>query len=288
METLLSPIDAKMFLADDKLFLKSRITIASYPGGKSDRKKHFPLYLSTPKKINQLIEPFAGLGNFFSVVSPRVSSVWLNDKDPEIYAILSCILDNNLLLKLIETVKSIEPVTRDDYYEWKAANPSEILQKAIRRLVILNCSPNGAGGGYSKEKANRKWYQNKAKSWLTLHHLFVEKKVRLSNWDYLEVLQSINGNVSFDNVFVYLDPPYYNVAKRGNLYGKNFNEIDLAKLLEILSSLSVHWILSNRDTPEIRKKFSAFHQIAYNTYNDMNNTRSNNPELLISNEPLSQ
>lgn len=275
-----------MYLTDENLFMQSRITIASYPGGKSDRKKHLPLYLATPKKIELLIEPFAGLGNYFSVISPRISTVWLNDKDPEIFAILRCIQDKDLLYELIEVVKSVEPVTRDDYYQWKNSQPSNILKKATRRLVILNCSPNGAGGGYSKEKANRKWYQNKPKSWLLLSNLFSEKEVKLTNWDFTKVLQSIKTTDGDNNAFVYLDPPYFDVAKRGSLYGKNYNEIDISKLINILSSLSIPWLLSNRDTAKIRSVFSAFHQKSYNTYNDMNNTRNNNPELLISNYPL--
>ena len=273
-------------LLNSNLFLTKRITIASFPGGKSDRKKHLPLYLSTPKKINILIEPFAGLGNFFSVISPRVSSAWLNDKDPEIFAILNCIKNEDLLYELIDIVRSLEPVTRDEYYYWKNSLPSGVLEKATRRLIILNCSPNGAGGGYSKEKANRKWYQNKSVSWFALHNIFVEKKVKLTCWDYIEVLNSLANGDTFQDCFVYLDPPYFDVAKRGNLYGKNYNEINVSELLTILNSLSVPWILSNRDTSEIREKFSAFYQKGYNTYNDMNNMRNNNPELLISNNPL--
>ena len=63
------------------MLLESRLTIASYPGGKSDKKKHQPLFQAVPLDISYLIEPFAGLANFFLVVSPRVKQVWLNDKD---------------------------------------------------------------------------------------------------------------------------------------------------------------------------------------------------------------
>lgn len=273
-------------LMDKSLFLTSRTTIASYPGGKSDRRKHSPLFLSVPDKIPFLVEPFAGLGNFFLVVSPRVSRVWLNDKDPEIYAILHCIQHSDLLLQLVEWVKSIESIERDDYYEWKSSSPTHLLERAVRRLVILNCSPNGAGGGYSLEKAHRKWYQNKPRIWKKIHDIFFQKQVRITDWDYSKVLSTLDENDDPQSSFCYLDPPYIDVAKRGNLYGKSFNMIDWEALKHSLEELHCHWVLSNRDNHKIHQIFSEYTILRYNSYNDMNNTQLNNPEMVISNRPF--
>ncbi len=268
---------------DYDLFYPKRTTIASFPGGKSDRRKHQPLFRSVPKKISYLIEPFAGLANFFIVISPRVSKVWLNDKDPEIYSLLQCLNDSRQLKDLIEQVKLLEPVEKDDYYEWKAANPKELVSLAIKRLIILNCSVNGAGGGYSDEKSHRKWYQNKPKIWHEIHRLFTKKKMKITNMDYNEVFGSIRESQDLKDSFIYLDPPYDSVAQQGKLYGKDYNLIDWKQLKDGLIELKNHWILSNRDSPEIRSIFSDFYQFGYNTYNDMNNTPNKNPELLISN-----
>ncbi len=273
-------------LKNEKLFFPRRTTIASFPGGKSDVKKHLPLYSSIPIKVDYLVEPFAGLANVFISISPRVSRVWLNDKDPEIYSLLHCINDSSLLPQLIEYIKSLEPIDKADYYHWKESNPSELLERAVRRLVILNCSPNGAGGGYSREKAHRKWYQNKPKLWFTIQQIFHKKYVRITNLDYEEILNSFSHVEHEKKYFLYLDPPYYDVAQKGSLYGKKFNLIDLKELKSLLAPLSIHWLLSNRDTPRVREIFREFHLFGYNTYNDMNNTKSNNPELLISNRPF--
>ena len=273
-------------LLDEQLFLPKRTTIASFPGGKSDKKKHLPLYLSFPKHIEYFVEPFAGLANVFIALSPQISQVWLNDKDPEIFSLLSCMQDSTLLQQLIESIKSLEPVTRDDYYHWKQFNPSKTLDRAIRRLVILNCSPNGAGGGYSHEKAHRKWYQNKPKMWRFIHQIFENKKVRITNFDYEKIIVSLSPDDDLIDYFLYLDPPYYDVAQKGSLYGKKYNQIDIDKLKDLLTSLPIHWLLSNRDTPLIREIFNQFYILDYNTYNDMNNTQKGNPELLISNHPL--
>ncbi|MCK4847959.1 MAG: DNA adenine methylase, partial [Candidatus Heimdallarchaeota archaeon] len=234
------------------LFYPKRTTIASFPGGKSDRKKHQSLYRSIPRKISYLVEPFAGLANFFIVISPRVSHVWLNDKDPEIYSLLRCLNDLTLLEELIEMVKSLEPVEKDDYYEWKGTDPSsKTIIQAVRRLVILNCSVNGAGGGYSTEKAFRKWYRNKPKIWNEIHQLFTKKQVKITNMDYSKVFEIIRKSPMQKGSFIYLDPPYDSVAQQGRLYGKDYNLVDWKQLKSDLTGVNTPWILSNRDTPEI-------------------------------------
>ncbi|MHA1971520.1 MAG: DNA adenine methylase [Candidatus Hodarchaeales archaeon] len=269
------------------MFLEKRTTIASFPGGKSDKNKHYPLFSNIPKNIELLIEPFVGLANFFIVISPRVKTAWLNDKDPEIFALLKCIKEPELLAELIEYVISLEPVERDDYYHWKKIKPNNLIESAVKRLVILNCSPNGAGGGYSKEKAHRKWYRNKPIIWRKIHKIFKEKQIDITNMDYSEVLSEVLSAERLLKPFIYLDPPYFYVARKSSLYGHDYNVIDWLKLKRELKQLDkYHWILSNRDCLEMRSLFSEFYLLRYNTYNDMNNTLNNNPELLISNKPL--
>jgi len=196
---------------------------------------------------------------------------------------LQCLKYFTFLEELIETVKSLEPIEKDDYYEWKGTTPNNTISLAIRRLIILNCSVNGAGGGYSNEKAHRKWYQNKPKIWREIHNLFTEKKAKITNTDYSKVFEQIREFPDKKRSFIYLDPPYDCVAQQGKLYGKDYNLVDWKQLKNNIAELNVPWILSNRDTPEIRTIFSDFHQFGYNTYNDMNNTPNKNPELLISN-----
>ncbi len=265
----------------DKIVPSSRKTIASFPGGKSG-KKHLPLYSVVPNKIDVLIEPFAGLANFFFTTSTLVKSAWLNDKDIEVYSLLKCIKEPNLLNELVSWIQAINPIERDDYYYWKKRKPFKIVERAVRLLIVLNCSPNGAGGGYSKEKAHRKWYENKPKIWVCLSNLL--DKAEITNLDYKDVLINISKR-DYNKMFIYLDPPYFKVAKKGNLY-PNYNEIEWLEFKKIIGSLECQWLMSNRNCPEMRELFSEFYTYSYNTYNDMNNRKNGNPELLISNRPL--
>ena len=267
------------------LLYPKRLTIASYPGGKSDKRKHQTLYSNLAKNTSLLLEPFAGLANVALTLSPLLEKFHLNDIDPEIYSLLLCMKNKSKLEELIEEVDKINPINRDDYYKWKKQETEEVcaIQKAVRRLVILNCSVSGAGGGYSKLKAKRDWGHNKPVEWRKINEIFNEKKTKISNLDYLEFLNKYTWNKLPKKSLVYLDPPYINVAQTGKLYGKNYNKINVDELLEKLHSIPIRWIMSNRDSQENRQLFQAFFQINYNCYNDMNNSQNKNPELIVSN-----
>jgi len=153
----------------------------------------------------------------------------------------------------------------------------------MKQLVILNCSVNAAGGGYSKDKAHRQWYRRKEKVWLKIHDILTSRDVEVFNMNYTSFLDSLTLD---DQTLVYLDPPYFEVAKSGNLYGNGFNSIDASELSKRLDGLNCHWIMSNRYSPETEEMFSGYFTLKYNTYNDMNNRRGANPELLVSNYQL--
>lgn len=263
----------------------SRLTIASYPGGKSNSKKHAPLYQCVPQSIPYLVEPFAGMANFFLVIHQRVKKVWLNDKDPETFALLHHLNDEDKLNSLIGYIQSLNPVERDHYYYWKKLKPNSLLQSAVRKLIILNCSVSGAGGGYSKAKAHRKWYENKPKVWKQINKLLMQKQARITNLDYSQILTYLikNNNTTDQQPFVYLDPPYFEVARKSKLYGIGYNDLDWNHFFTLINLLKIPFLISNRDAPEMRSLFAQYHLSRYNSFNDMNNTQNKNPELLVSN-----
>ena len=264
----------------------SKLTIASYPGAKNNTKKHKTLFGLVPPKIPFLIEPFTGLANFFIRISHQVEQAWLNDKDPEIFALLRCIQDSDLLKELNEYINMLPPIEREDYYQWKKKVSTSLLEQAIKRLIILNCSPNGAGGGYSFEKAHSNWSITKPDKLRLINKIFNRKSVEITNLDYSEVFKRQAMAISDQDQFWYLDPPYYDSTKKGNLYGKGMNNIDWPTLKAYLGELSDLWILSNRDSIIIRELFSEFFMYSYITYNGPNNTSQPNTELIISNYPI--
>ncbi len=278
----------KGILSDSSLYLRERVSLGSYPGGKSDKQKHRLLYEVTPHKITTMVEPFAGLVSYTIINSPKISHAIVNDIDPEVVAFLRCIKDKDLLFQLKEKVSQIYPVMKEEYYEWKDRKPTDKIELAIRRVVFQNCSFSGAGGGYSRDKATRKWHINRPKQWERVHQLFMKLDIEIFNENFSSFIDRIierNSAGLLGNLpFVYLDPPYYKVAEGGDLY--NYNSIDLNELihaLKLLDDSDIHWIMSNRDHPHVEKFFSEYYQLRYNTYNDMGNKQDSNPELIISN-----
>ncbi|MHA2075929.1 MAG: DNA adenine methylase [Candidatus Hodarchaeales archaeon] len=156
----------------------------------------------------------------------------------------------------------------------------------IKRLIILNCSPNGAGGGYSFQKAHSNWYITKPDKLRLINKIFNRKPVEITNLDYSEVFKQQTTTVTDQELFWYLDPPYYDTAKKGNLYGKGMNNIDWRTLKSYLGELSDFWVLSNRDSLTMRDLFSEFFMFSYITYRHPNNTFKRNTELIISNYPI--
>jgi len=266
--------------------LPSRLTIASYPGAKNNTKKHWPLFGLVPPRIPFLIEPFTGLANFFIRISSQVEQAWLNDKDPEIYALLKCIQDSDLLKDLNEYISVLPFIEREDYYQWKKKVSTSLLEQAIKRLIILNCSPNGAGGGYSFEKAHSNWYNTKPDKLRLINKIFNRKKVEITNLDYSDVFKrQATSIIDLESVW-YLDPPYYDSTKKGNLYGKGMNNIDWTTLKTYLGELSDLWILSNRDSIFIQDLFSEFFMYSYITYSGPNSASQRKIEIIISNYPI--
>jgi site-specific DNA-adenine methylase len=266
--------------------LSSKLTIASYPGAKNNTNKHKALFGLVPCKVPFLIEPFCGLANFFIRISPKVEQAWLNDKDPEIFALLKCIQDSDLLTELNEYISGLPLIEREDYYQWKKKVSSSLLEQAIKRLIILNCSPNGAGGGYCFEKAHSNWYSTKANKLKLIHKILNRRPVKITNLDYSEVFKQLSTTMSDQKLFWYLDPPYCDITKKRNLYGKGMNNIDWLTLKSYLGELSDLWVLSNRDSLAMRDLFSEFFMFSYITYCDPNNTFRRNIELIISNYPI--
>jgi DNA adenine methylase len=98
--------------------------------------------------------------------------------------------------------------------------------------------------------------------------------------------------------FVYLDPPYLKVSDTSKFNGytrRRFRAGDLAELAGVLTSLTsrgVRWLLSNRDSSDIRELFAG-HEIvrlkvrrSVAAQNRRDVEPSDSPEIIVSNRPL--
>jgi len=96
-------------------------------------------------------------------------------------------------------------------------------------------------------------------------------------------------NKSGENVFIYLDPPYYSATKSA-LYGKNgilHKTFDHEKFAENMKRCNHRWLITYDDCEYIRKLFffsNIFdYDLKYGMRNVTNNSNQIGKELFISN-----
>jgi DNA adenine methylase len=106
----------------------------------------------------------------------------------------------------------------------------------------------------------------------------------ITNFDYKKLIQSKG-----DNVFLFLDPPYYSAVKSA-LYGKNghlHKAFDHADFAEIMKKCQHKWLITYDDSEYIRSLFSFASiipwKLTYGMRNVTETSNQNGKEIFISN-----
>lgn len=68
----------------------------------------------------------------------------------------------------------------------------------------------------------------------------------------------------YDNVFVYLDPPYYNKGKE--LYKNFFSDKDHLEIANLVSQLNCHWMVTYDVEDAIIKLYKNYSQKKFDLY----------------------
>ena len=152
----------------------------------------------------------------------------------------------------------------DEWYRQKeilksSEKPSFELGIATFFLSRTNRSgiiSGGAIGGITEEKQRNATYKidcrfNKDNLIPKLEAIAGQRKrIVVSNNDALDFLQNLG-----DDMFVYLDPPYY--IKGKSLYMNHYTDDNHRQLAEFLQNdANFAWILSYDDVPQIRELYS--------------------------------
>lgn len=208
------------------------------------------------------VEPYAGgAGAAINLLlQNHVDSIIINDANCGIYSFWNALLNESD--RFIQTINNI-PVTLDEWYHQKEISkkekePSFELGVATFFLSRTNRSgviSGGAIGGTTAEKQSSAKYKidcrfNKSDLLARLNAI-VNKKDRITiyNQDALHFLKNLN-----EDVFVYLDPPYY--VKGKYLYMNHYSDKSHKELASLLQhDAKFKWILSYDDTPQIRSMY---------------------------------
>ncbi|WP_462251957.1 DNA adenine methylase [Ferruginibacter sp.] len=237
-----------------------------YPGGKT-RFTNFieESIVASNEKANIFVEPFCGgAGASISLLeSGVVDRIAINDLDPLVSSFWKVVFGKscesryhiNWLINKIETTK----ITIKEWRLQKALVPKDIKEAAWKCLYLNRTSFNGilykAGpiGGWGQTNRKLDVRFNKEKIILRINNLY-ELREQVDRVDSLNWKRFCSYYAKSKESYLYLDPPYYNKAEQ--LYGCLFDNSMHISLRDYLINVSVPWMLSYDDAPEIRKLYN--------------------------------
>lgn len=256
-----------------------------YPGGKSRSVKIISALIP---EFDEFREPFLGGGSIFIYAKQRFPNkkFWINDLYFELFKFWEM------------TQKDVDALARK-VYEWRNrfAVGKELhkflnenlagfndLERAAAFFIYnrITFSGTSLSGGFSEGAFTGRFTES------SIQRLNDFAKVingsTITNLDY-EKLVKREG----ENVFIYLDPPYYSATKSA-LYGKNGNmhkSFDHTKFAETMKTCRHKWLITYDDNEYVRTLFSFAKIIPWDLTYGMRNVTENSDqkgkELFISN-----
>lgn len=259
-----------------------------YPGGKSKAIKQISEYL--PKKFSELREPFVGGGSVFIYLKQQLPNlkIEINDLNPELY--LFWHLAQSDLSKLVAEVRHV----KENYQDGKLlfaklahidVNTLSDLERATRFFVLNRITFSGTieSGGFSLESFHKR-FTNSSIDRLEKLATILTPDIKITNLDYSHII-----NRPGPEVFIFLDPPYFQ-AEKSKLYGKKgdlHTGFDHQRFASTLKQCPHKWLITYDDCPEIRENFKWANIIEWELQYGMNNYKQKKAEkgqeLFISN-----
>ncbi len=256
-----------------------------YPGGKS---RAIDLISSLVPDFNEFREPFVGGGSVFvhlKQIYPK-KQFWINDLYFELYKFWE--ITQKQTDKLIEQVNSWRNQFNDgkELHRFLTDNKKNFndieLASAFFIFNRITFSGTTESGGFSNQAYHGRFTES---SIVRIKELAkVLPNTEITNFDYQDVIEKEG-----DNVFLFLDPPYYSATKSA-LYGKNGNlhkQFDHKRFADVMKKSKHKWLITYDDSEYIRDLFDFAHIVPFNLMygmrNQTANSNQNGKEIFISN-----
>ncbi len=256
-----------------------------YPGGKSKALKHI---LPIIPKFDEFREPFLGGGSLFVALKQRYPNkkYWINDLHNNLYNFwISCKNNTEELINIIQNWYK-------NYYDGNLLHKFLIkniieftdVEKGAAFFVLnrITFSGTSESGGYSSHAFKGRFTESSIERVDSLSKILTD--VLITNEDYSKLLRAKG-----DNVFIFLDPPYYSATKSA-LYGKNgqlHKQFDHERFANEVKNCNHNWLITYDDSDYIRNLFSFAKITKWNLLYGMKNvsdkTDNIGNELFISN-----
>ena len=253
-----------------------------YPGGKS-RVAEF--IVGNFPKFDEYREPFLGGGSVFIETKRNFpdKKFWLNDAYFDLFKFWQqAQIDADALCNKIIEFKN-QFADGKELYKYLKANDFNNLETASAFFIFNRITFSGTtlSGGYSDSAFRGRFTMSSIERIKPLAKLL--ENVKITNFDY-EKLVKADG----ENVFIYLDPPYFS-AQKSLLYGKKGNlhkNFDYERFSANMKNCQHKWLVTLDDCDYIRELFSFAEiqplQFAYGMRNVKPNSNQKANELLIS------
>lgn len=228
-----------------------------WAGGKTRLLRH--LIPHTPSTIRDYYEPFLGGGAMFFALQSRVAGrSHLSDLNEELVNAWLAVRDH---ADDLETAleRHAELDSKDYYFSLRPLQPEGVVDRAARFIYLNQTSWNGLWRVNKYGEFNVPWGQRSFRGLPreTMDQLSaVLAPVDIGLADFRDVLPKAQAGD-----FVYLDPPYLPLSDTSKFYlytEKRFRAPDLAELASLcedMTSRGVSWMMSNRNTPQVRALF---------------------------------
>lgn len=257
-----------------------------YPGGKS---RAVNLISKLLPEFDEFREPFVGGGSVFIYAKQRFPNkkFWINDLYFELYKFWEISQkDVNALIDKIYEWRNQFPVGKE-LHKFLNENLASFndLERAAAFFIYnrITFSGTSLSGGFSQGAFEGRFTESSIQR-LNEFAQVINGSTTITNLDYKDLV-----NEDGQNVFIFLDPPYYSATKSA-LYGKNGNlhkAFDHEKFADTMKNCKHKWLITYDDCEYIRELFSFANIIPWDlTYGMRNVTGTSDQkgkELFISN-----
>ena len=262
-----------------------------YPGGKSKAIKFINPII--PNDFAEFREPFVGGGSAFIDAKQNINPKALykiNDINCDLYCFWKSGKENcEELYRAVKSIKDTEKNGKDLFARYRENKNYSDFERAVRFFVMNRITFSGTvdSGGYSQQAFEKRFTFSSIEKIKELSELL--SGVEIYNKDYSDLLFE-NG----ENVFIFLDPPYYSQSK-SRLYGDKGSlhmSFDHVKFAENIKLCKHKWLITLDDCEENRKLFDFANiyewELQYGMNNYKHKTAAIGKELFISNYDLSE
>ena len=256
-----------------------------YPGGKSRAVKFIAPLIPD---FDEFREPFLGGGSIFIYAKQQFpkKKFWINDLHFELYKFWEMSQkDVNALIEKIYEWRTGFPIGKELYKFLNENLPGfDDLERAAAFFIYNRITFSGTtlSGGFSEAAFAGRFTESSIMRLNAFAEVINGSKI--TNFSYEQLV-----NRTGENVFIFLDPPYYS-AQKSALYGRNghlHKAFDHKGFAETMRNCRHKWLITYDDSDHIRDLFSfagiTSWEVVYGMKNVTENSEQKGKEIFISN-----